>query len=189
MKKDSHVKKDVAVNDTAPNDTKPVKEEFPTATESTSEEGTTETELKEDMAPVVNQRLLLTGGVVAVLFVGAVAALTSFSGDGTPANVNESLTQEEAQQEVEELLERVGRHIVLPEDETPLIATVINAETLIAEQPFYTGVQDGDRLIVYNDSLKAIIYSPDRDIIVNVGPVQFAPPVDGETPTGTEIQQ
>lgn len=76
-------------------------------------------------------------------------------------------------QEVSELLEQVRRLILLPEGEVPLVATVQDAEALIREQSFYLGVRNGNKLLVYGSARKAIIYDPERDILVNVGPVYF----------------
>jgi hypothetical protein len=83
------------------------------------------------------------------------------------------IVQEESEAEVVKLLEKVRRHVLLPEEGIPMVATVARAESLIAEQPFYAGVENGDKLIIFEQSRKAIIYSPSRDIIVNVGPIQL----------------
>jgi hypothetical protein len=83
------------------------------------------------------------------------------------------IVQEESEAEVVRLLENVSRHMLLPEEGLPMVATVTHAESLIAEQPFYSGVKNGDKLIIFEQSRKAIIYSPTRDIIVNVGPIQL----------------
>jgi len=129
----------------------------------------------------LNKRLLLATGAVAILIVGVVVALGSFGGTTVVDNsANNTLTQEEAEKEIEDLLTRVGKHILLPEGEMPLVATVIDASALVAEQPFYSGAQDNDRLIIYGEALKAIIYSPERDIVINVGPIQFSQAAEEE---------
>ena len=74
-----------------------------------------------------------------------------------------------AKKESSELLEMVKKHILLPTDEDPVIATIIDASALKAQQEFYRDANNDDRLIIYKQ--KAIIYSVARDIIVNVGPV------------------
>lgn len=74
-----------------------------------------------------------------------------------------------AEQEIGALLSDVGQHILLPEGESPVVATVQDAVVLASQQAFYKDVQNGDKLLVYRD--KAIIYSPARDRIINVGPV------------------
>lgn len=77
--------------------------------------------------------------------------------------------QEIYEQEVEDILSKVGRHIVLPADEIPELATIQDAEALAAEQAFFEGAINGDKLLVF--SQKALLYSPSRDILVNVGPI------------------
>ena len=71
------------------------------------------------------------------------------------------------------LLEEVGTHMLLPENETPVIYEVQDPELLSAQQPFFKGAEAGDSLIVFPQSAKAIIYSSKRGLIVNVGPVSF----------------
>jgi len=79
-----------------------------------------------------------------------------------------------AQEEINQLLEKVGKHIILPEGEgEPMVASITDAEKLVEEQPFYKGVQNGDKIIIYKT--KALIYNPERDILVNVGPVFMEP--------------
>ncbi len=67
------------------------------------------------------------------------------------------------------LLAKIARHIIIP-TETPIIATINDAGKLVAEQAFYTGSADGDKLVIFPQAQKAIIYSPSRDIIINAGP-------------------
>lgn len=77
--------------------------------------------------------------------------------------------QEFIKQEMASLVAKVKNHIVVPTDEEPLIATVLDVEKLKAEQPFYAGAKNGDKLIIYSD--KAILYDAVNDVLVNVGPV------------------
>lgn len=88
--------------------------------------------------------------------------------------------------EVERIVEAVGKLMLLPEGETPLIATITDAATLGQEQPFYIGAVDGDQLLLYGESLRAIIYSPSRNIIVNVGPVELPPAPQAEVEAPVE---
>ncbi len=79
--------------------------------------------------------------------------------------------QEVVRQEADVLLEQVRAHLVLPEDEEPTIATISDVEVLAEQQPFFEGAQNGDKVLVYVQARKAIIYSPERDVVVNVGAV------------------
>ncbi len=70
-----------------------------------------------------------------------------------------------------QIVDAVSQLIIVPQGEDPLIATINDADNLIKDQPFYTGAINGDIVLIYQNAAKAIIYSPSRNIIVNVGPV------------------
>jgi hypothetical protein len=72
-------------------------------------------------------------------------------------------------EQVSELIDRVGRFLVLPSDEQPSVAAISDAISLAERQAFYKDAKDGDILIVY--SSKAIIYDATADKLVNVGPI------------------
>lgn len=86
------------------------------------------------------------------------------------------------EEEILDVVSQAEEHILLPEGETPVMATVANAEALRAEQPFYENVVNGDHVLVYQQAQRAFIYSPSRDVIVNVGPIVINEP-EGETAT------
>ncbi len=67
------------------------------------------------------------------------------------------------------VLQNVKKLQITP-DEKPIIATIDDAEKMMKEQPFYAGVQNGDKLLIFPKSQRAVIYSPKRNIIVNSGP-------------------
>ncbi len=79
--------------------------------------------------------------------------------------------QEISEQKLEDLLARVKSHMILPEGEEPVVATISDVESLKKDNPFFEEAQDGDKVIVYVEARKAIVYSPERDLIVTVGPV------------------
>lgn len=70
------------------------------------------------------------------------------------------------------ILEEVGQLYELPEDETPTIATVQDVEQL-SDQPFFEGAQNGDQLIVFDESSTAILYRPNEKRLVKVGPINI----------------
>ncbi len=72
--------------------------------------------------------------------------------------------------EIKSLVGKVSKLINVPE-ETPVIATIIKADQLIAEQKFYAGSKDGDYLIVFPTAQKAIIYRENENRLINVGPI------------------
>ena len=79
--------------------------------------------------------------------------------------------QSQAQQQILAIVAKVKRLMVLPDNELPQVVVISDAAQAAKAQPFLAGAQNGDVLLVYVSQHKAIVYSPARDIIVNVGPV------------------
>jgi hypothetical protein len=61
-------------------------------------------------------------------------------------------------------------HLMVVPNEAPIIATINQPDVLVKEQLFYAGSNVGDKLIIFPQAQKAIIYSPGRNVIVNSGP-------------------
>ncbi|MBI4050166.1 MAG: hypothetical protein HY398_01825 [Candidatus Doudnabacteria bacterium] len=80
--------------------------------------------------------------------------------------------QKIAQEETAALIARVGRLIILPTDEQPTVATVADPEKL-KDQPFFAKAKVGDKVLIYTNSRKAILYNPESNIIVEVAPVNI----------------
>lgn len=83
--------------------------------------------------------------------------------------------QAAAQQEGDALVGRVSKLIVLPEGEAPTIATVTDPERL-KEQPFFSNAKKGDKVLIYTNARKAILYDPVNNKIVEVAPVNIGNP-------------
>ena len=77
--------------------------------------------------------------------------------------------KEMAERQVNEAIEQVGKLFLLPDDERPQVLVIQDVEKLKAEQSFYEAASNGDKILLY--AQKAIIYSPERNLIINVGPV------------------
>jgi len=84
---------------------------------------------------------------------------------------------EKAKKELAAAVEAVSGLMILPEGDEPVLATVTDAKTLTAQQAFFAGAVNGDQLLLFPHNLKAVIYSPSRKMIVNVGPIQQQPAV------------
>jgi hypothetical protein len=72
--------------------------------------------------------------------------------------------------EVEDLVSKVGDLIYIPKDEIPTIATVSNIE-LLKGQTFFAEAKQGDKVLIYKNAQKAILYDPVADKIVTVAPL------------------
>ena len=80
-----------------------------------------------------------------------------------------------AEKEVAQLVEKVGQLIVLPANEMPTVATVKNPENL-RKQSFFANAKEGDRVLIYTVSKKAILYDPVANKIVEVAPLTIGLP-------------
>ncbi len=74
------------------------------------------------------------------------------------------------QEELKEIISRVERFMVLPQDETPTLATVSDPEKL-REQPFFANAQIGDKVLIYSQSRKAILWRPSSGKIIELSSV------------------
>lgn len=71
------------------------------------------------------------------------------------------------------IIEKVSRHYKLPESEEPALATVTDKSKI--STPFLNSAENGDKLLIYQDAKKIIIYRPSIDRIIDTGPVSIAP--------------
>lgn len=79
------------------------------------------------------------------------------------------------QSEVKALLLQVGKLIDLPQGEEPTVATVTNAEQIVA-QPFFAKAKNGDRVIIYTNARLAILFDAVAGKIMNVGTINVGTP-------------
>lgn len=107
--------------------------------------------------------------VVVLLIVGAWLVFT----DKIQLDSAPKTDVEATEAEIDSLLEKISVHMILPSAEKPVLATIIDADKLSLEDPFYAGAEDGDKLLIWSAERRAIIYSPSRDIVVNMGPIIF----------------
>jgi hypothetical protein len=76
------------------------------------------------------------------------------------------------QQETKSLIEAVSKHIDVPRDEEPTVATV-NDKDKLKDQPFFNNAQNGDKVLVFTKAKKAIIFRESEDRLINVGPLSI----------------
>jgi uncharacterized membrane protein len=109
--------------------------------------------------------------IIVILALGLLWSLTSYLNARKQISI---LSDPQKKAEVEKvetdaLLASIGQHIILAKDEEPMVATIKDIENLSAKEPFYKDAKDGDKIIIYPESQRAIIYNPENDILVNVG--------------------
>jgi hypothetical protein len=123
-------------------------------------------------------------GVLAVLAVIALGAAVYFYAQLNQLRQN---PQRVAQEEVKSLVTKVGKLIVLPEGEEPTVATVTDPN-LLKDQPFFANAKTGDKVLIYTNARKAVLYNPEENKIIEVAPVSIgaaAAPAPAITPPAT----
>lgn len=68
------------------------------------------------------------------------------------------------------VIEKVGKLMRLPGNETPTVATIVDITKLPA-QPFFKDAKNGDQLLIFPVSKTAILYDPNVNQIIQVGPL------------------
>ncbi|MCJ7740683.1 LytR C-terminal domain-containing protein [Candidatus Microgenomates bacterium] len=74
--------------------------------------------------------------------------------------------------ESKKIIEMVGKLIQLPENEQPSVATVTDPEKL-KDQPFFARAKTGDKVLIFNNAKKAILYDPIANKIIDVSPINI----------------
>lgn len=124
------------------------------------------------------------GGVFnLLLIVGIIAAIALFAWAEQQRRATEGRLQQ-TKQELEEVkkstraggeelakqvLEKLRTHIDIPTEPNPTVATIVDVERLREANEFYRSADNGDHLIITDR--RAILYDPDRNIILDVVPV------------------
>jgi hypothetical protein len=98
--------------------------------------------------------------------------------------------QAAAQQEARQLVAAVGKIMLLPTDEDPTVATVTDRERL-QNQSFFANAANGDKVLIYLKTKKAILYRPSSNKIIDVAPINLnasaAGSLSSPTPTPAPI--
>ncbi len=108
--------------------------------------------------------------VVLVLLLVLAMGTTYYFYQKTKTNISEN-----PEKQLSQVIKMVSRHMVLPTDETPTMATVSDPEKL-KDQPFFMNAQKGDKVLIFSESRKAILYNPTSDKIIEVAPINTSNP-------------
>lgn len=122
-----------------------------------------------------NVPLKIIAIVMTVLFVGASAsavyAYTMYQNSQKQINSLKN-TKDTSRLETQKTIDAVAKHIVLPQDENPTIATVTDSKKL-SSQAFFSKASNGDKVLIYTKSRKAILFNPKQNKVVEVAPINI----------------
>jgi hypothetical protein len=106
-----------------------------------------------------------TAGIFGYKYYQAQQQLQTIKTD--PSNLQKAQSAE-----VASLVTQVGKLIDLPMGEDPTVATVTDISKL-KDQPFFNKAKNGDKVLIYTNAKKAILYDPIANKIIDVAPVNI----------------
>ncbi|HET7098669.1 MAG TPA: hypothetical protein VFI61_00305 [Patescibacteria group bacterium] len=108
--------------------------------------------------------------LILSLIIGVVGTLVVIKMN--PSIVGLDASQAKQQAEANKLVAEVGLLIALPEGEKPTVATVSDIDK-VKDQPFFKNAKNGDKVLIYTNAKKAILYRPSEKRIIEVGAVNI----------------
>ena len=135
----------------------------------------TKQKIQEIVTPETESRPVRPRRIPKIFFVLVFLLLVTLGVAGYFGYNNWKLTHGESattQKEIDDLVTEVGMLILLPTDERPTVATVSNLEPL-KDQAFFAHATVGDKVLIYANARKAILYDPRNKKIIEVAPISL----------------
>jgi hypothetical protein len=138
--------------------------------------------LKDEIINKISLKLVIYGAITLMFVIlSSLVVYLYFQYTDTKALLKSKISSEK--QAANELVTRVSKLIELPK-EAATIATVSDKKKL-ASQPFFDKAENGDKVLIYSEAKKAILYRPSTNKIIEVGPISVpsAPPISPQAQT------
>lgn len=117
-----------------------------------------------------NQLIIAAAVILGLLILGVGGYFYYQSQKGQ----NLTNVQQGSPEEVNKMVEEVGKLMELPQGEVPQVATVTDV-TQLQNQPFFQRAKNGDKVLIYQASGKAILYDPQAKKIIDVTVINLNP--------------
>ena len=133
------------------------------------------------VAPAPKKKIIKT----ITLTVSIIVVFAAVSGAGVYfylQNVQlKKAAQDTAQSQVAAAVAKVSKLILLPQGETPTLASVSDPSAL-KNQPVFDKAQKDDQVLIYSTAKEAILYRPSSNMIINVAPINISAPTNTNAP-------
>lgn len=127
------------------------------------------------LAPKRSKKPFYIAGVAVLILAVTIGGVLFFGSDSSDAEVQGAATvsqQQTSESEAIQLKNKLSQFMLLPSEEVPTVATVVDVEK-VKNQAFFTNAQNGDKVLLFAESGKAILYRPSNSIIVEVAPINL----------------
>lgn len=92
---------------------------------------------------------------------------------------------EAAKQEAQSIVDKVKSLIAVPEGELPTVAEVTNVDRL-KNNAFFSSAQNGDKVLIFTEAKKAILYRPGENKVIEVSPLTIG--TTSATPVAKDVR-
>ncbi|MEI6690378.1 MAG: LytR C-terminal domain-containing protein [bacterium] len=131
---------------------------------------------------IINKKLLIISIPLLVIILGP--SLFFYSKYRQASSELAKISPAKAE-DVKKIVTKIGQLMELPAGEEPAMATVADKDKLQGEK-FFELAQNGDKVLIYEKSQKAILYRPTTNKIVDVSRIGANPEVAGAATTNPE---
>ena len=116
--------------------------------------------------------------IIVIILIILSVLITIFVLKQKPEILGGSKTGNQTTNDTKSLIAAVGKLMVLPSGEEPTVATVTDVTKLEA-QPFFKNAKNNDKVLIYSNAKKAILYRQSENKIIEVGDVNIDNNNDG----------
>lgn len=122
---------------------------------------------------ITRDKKIIAGLIVVIILVLAAGGFMYYQYQKTASELKKVKTQAQTSSqnakddEIKKIVAEVAKLARLPENEIPSVATITDVSKL-KDQPFFKDAKNGDILLVFNNSGKAILYDPKEKKIVDI---------------------
>ena len=85
-----------------------------------------------------------------------------------------------AKEKTAEVIKKISELAIVPNDPGAVLATVTDI-TKLKDQHFFANAQNGDQIVIFPSVMKAVLYRPSINRIVDIGPLSSSPSTDTTT--------
>ncbi|MEK7626515.1 MAG: hypothetical protein AAB423_04185 [Patescibacteria group bacterium] len=143
---------------------------------------------KKELKQAKKKKMILIGiGVITLIVVLLIAFFTVRYQNAQKEIERLTNPQEAVKEEKKQLQDKVGKLVALPEGETPTIATVSDVNKL-KSQAFFAKAENGDKVLIYTQAKKAVLYRPSINKVIEVAPVNLGDSQKDQAPAPAPAQ-
>ncbi len=132
-----------------------------------------EVEVKAESPKKSRRTKYILFSLIILVIVGVVAAAGYFY--MKYQSTQNMIAGAQSTEELDQVVKKVAKLIEIPQGEQATLATVSDV-TKLKDQPFFKNAQNGDKVLIYEQSKKAYLYRPETNKIIEVGPVNIDQP-------------